>query len=118
MMAFRVVTTLDAFWSGEMAAHTVGDKRIVLINIGGKIRAYADTCPHMRTPLSSGSLNGDVLTCATHGWVFDVSTGRGINPAQACLTGFATMVQGNDILVDVEQSLTAQPRLVSREKNA
>jgi toluene monooxygenase system ferredoxin subunit len=101
-----------------MAACTVGDKRIVLINVVGQIRAYADACPHMRTPLSGGSLNGAVLTCATHGWVFDVNTGRGINPAQACLTEFATMVQGNDILVDVEQSLTARPKLLSREKSA
>lgn len=89
-----------------MAAHTVGDKRIVLINIGGEIRAYADVCPHMRTPLSDGSLNGSVLTCATHGWVFDVNSGRGINPVQACLTEFATMIQGNEILVDMEQSRT------------
>jgi toluene monooxygenase system ferredoxin subunit len=101
-----------------MAACTAGDKRIVLINIGGQIRAYADACPHMRTPLSGGSLNGAVLTCATHGWVFDVNTGQGINPAQACLTEFATMVQGNDILVDVEQSLTTPSRFLSREKNA
>jgi toluene monooxygenase system ferredoxin subunit len=118
MMAFRVVTTLDALWSGEMAAHTVGDKRIVLINIGGQIRAYADACPHMRTPLSGCSLNGAVLTCATHGWVFDVNTGRGINPTQACLTEFATMIQGNEILVDVEQSRTGLPSFLSREKRA
>jgi toluene monooxygenase system ferredoxin subunit len=118
MMAFRAVTTLDALWSGEMVACTVADKRIVLINIGGQTRAYADACPHMRTPLSGGSLNGDVLTCATHGWVFDVNTGRGINPAQACLTEFATMIQGNEILVDVEQSRTGVPSVLSREKRA
>src|ERR1700712_5212712 len=117
-MAFHAVTTLDALWSGEMAACTVGNKRIVLINVVGQIRAYADACPHMRTPLSGGSLNGAVLTCTTHGWVFDVNTGRGINPAQACLTECATMVQGNDILVDMEQSLTARPKLLSREKSA
>jgi toluene monooxygenase system ferredoxin subunit len=116
-MAFRAATTLDALWSGEMAACTVGDKRIVLFNIGGQIRAYADACPHMRTPLSGGSLNGAALTCATHGWVFDINTGRGINPAQACLTEFATMVQGNNILVDVELSLTGPARFLSREKN-
>jgi toluene monooxygenase system ferredoxin subunit len=118
MMALRVVTTLDALWSGEMAAHTVGDQRIVLISIGGQIRSYADACPHMRTPLSGGSLNGVVLTCATHGWVFDVNTGRGINPAQACLTEFATMIQGNEILVDVERSVAGQASFSSREKRA
>jgi toluene monooxygenase system ferredoxin subunit len=97
-----MVTTLDDLWSGEMAACTVRDKRIVLINIGGQIRAFADECPHMRTPLSAGSLDGVVLTCATHGWVFNAETGRGINPAQTCLTEFAVQIRGNDILVDLD----------------
>jgi toluene monooxygenase system ferredoxin subunit len=102
-MAFQAVTTLDGLWSGEMTACSVDDKRVVLINIEGEIRAYADSCPHMRTPLSSGVLDGAVLTCATHGWVFDVRTGCGINPEQACLTSFAAVIKGNDILVDVDQ---------------
>jgi nitrite reductase/ring-hydroxylating ferredoxin subunit len=42
-----------------------------------------------------------VLTCATYGWNFDVSTGQGINPGKACLESFAVKVENGDILIDV-----------------
>jgi toluene monooxygenase system ferredoxin subunit len=116
-MAFQVVTTLDALWSGEMIAFPMQGKRVLLVNIGGEIRAYEDACPHMRTPLSEGALEGATLTCATHGWVFDVSTGRGINPAQTCLTEFAVVIKDNEILVDVEQSSTPRSTSVSGRRS-
>jgi nitrite reductase/ring-hydroxylating ferredoxin subunit len=72
----------------------------------------------MRTPLSAGSLDGAVLTCATHGWVFDTATGRGINPAQTCLTEFAVQIRGNDILVDLEESVTRETQQLLQVKRA
>ena len=115
-MAFQPVTTLDALWSGEMMACSVGDQRVLLINIDGNIYAYADVCPHMRTPLSKGSLEGAVLTCPTHAWVFDVRSGKGINPAQTCLTRFPVLVEGSDVLVDIEQSSIERSTFLSCEK--
>jgi toluene monooxygenase system ferredoxin subunit len=117
-MAFEVVTTLDELWSGEMTAFQVRDKRVVLINLGSMVRAYADVCPHMRTPLSEGALVGATLTCATHGWVFDVLTGRGVNPTQSCLTEFAAVVEGNEILVDVDQASVVGSTSLSGEIGA
>ena len=116
-MAFEPAMTLDELWSGEMSACTIGNQRLLMINVDGEIHAYADVCPHMRTPLSNGTLDGVTLTCATHGWVFDVRSGRGINPAQACLTEFATSIVGNEILVDVEQASALNPASLSREKS-
>jgi toluene monooxygenase system ferredoxin subunit len=116
-MAFQAVASLDELWSGEMAACRVRDTRVVLINLGGTIRAYADVCPHMRTPLSEGALVGATLTCATHGWVFDVLTGRGVNPAQSCLTEFSVVIEGNEILVDIDQPSVHPSTFMSREKS-
>jgi toluene monooxygenase system ferredoxin subunit len=112
-MAFEPVMRLDELWSGEMTGHSVRGQRVLLINVDGSIHAYADACPHMRTPLSNGALEGRVLTCATHGWVFDVTSGKGINPARACLTEYPVLVEGNDILIDVEHSPPPQPTLWS-----
>ena len=99
-MAFQKVATLDELWSGEMMAVECGGKQVLLVNVGGEIRAYEDACPHLRTRLSEGSLRDRVLTCRTHGWQFDASTGEGINPRTACIPSFAVQVDGGNILVD------------------
>jgi len=74
---------------------------VLLVNVNGAIRAFADACPHLRTPLSEGALAGNALVCSTHGWEFDANTGQGINPRTACLRSFAVHVENGDILVDV-----------------
>ena len=100
-MAFRKVATLDELWEGEMTGLEIEGQVVLLVNVAGGIHAYADSCPHLGTRLSQGSLQRNVLTCATHGWEFDVSTGRGINPKTACLVSFAVKVGNGDILIDV-----------------
>ena len=49
----------------------------VLYRADGRIVAFADRCPHRRTPLSLGHCEAGVLQCAYHGWRFD--------PAGACI---------------------------------
>jgi toluene monooxygenase system ferredoxin subunit len=101
-MGFRKATTLDELWDGEMIALEIEGQVVLLVNVKGSIRAYADYCPHLRTRLSQGSLQRNVLTCATHGWEFDASTGQGINPKSACLQCFPVRVENGDILIDVD----------------
>ena len=100
-MAFRKVANLDELWDGEMMALEIDGRVVVLVHVDGGIHAYADSCPHLGTRLSQGSLQRRVLACATHGWEFDVSTGQGINPKMACLESFAVKVEDGEILVDV-----------------
>ena len=102
-MALRKVATVDELWSGEMMAVVCEGQAVLLVNVDGAIRAFADACPHLRTPLSEGSLAGNALVCSTHGWEFDASTGQGINPRTACLQSFAVHVENGDILVDVSR---------------
>ena len=100
-MSFQKVATLDELWDGEMSALEIEGQVVLLVNVAGSVRAYADSCPHLRTRLSQGSLQRNVLTCSTHGWEFDVSTGQGINPKSACLECFSVKVENGDILIDV-----------------
>jgi toluene monooxygenase system ferredoxin subunit len=103
-MAFRKVATLDDVWSGEMMALESEGQPMLLVNVDGSIRAYVDACPHLQTRLSQGSLKRNVLTCSTHGWEFDASTGQGINPKTACLGPVAVKVEDGDILVYVSRA--------------
>jgi toluene monooxygenase system ferredoxin subunit len=104
-MAFQRVATLDELWDGEMIPLEVGEQVVLLVNVEGNIRAYADYCPHLRARLSRGSLHRNVLTCSTHGWEFDAKTGQGINPGAACLESFAVKVEDGEILIDVGLSV-------------
>lgn len=42
---------------------------------------------------------GGFLTCAAHEWVFDARTGRGVNPASACLRRYPVRLAGDRIYV-------------------
>jgi vanillate O-demethylase monooxygenase subunit len=43
----------------------------VLVRLPTGLAAFVDRCPHRLAPLSLGSVDGDVLRCAFHGWCFD-----------------------------------------------
>lgn len=111
-MSFRKVASLDDLWSGEMMGLEVDGTSILLVNLDDRIYAYADSCPHQKSRLSEGSLTGKTLQCARHNWEFDVCTGRGINPQNACLREFPVALESGDILVDVDASemLTEQSK--------
>lgn len=81
----------------------VEGKLVLLVNVDDTICAYADICPHQGSRLSEGVLDGTALRCPRHHWEFDVCTGQGINPQNACLTTFAVKVENNDILVDIDE---------------
>jgi toluene monooxygenase system ferredoxin subunit len=100
-MSFRKVATLDELWDGEMKTIEIEGQVVLLVNVDGGIHAYADSCPHLRTRLSQGSLRRNVLTCSIHRWEFDASTGQGINPKSACLECFPVKVENGDIFIDV-----------------
>ena len=50
----------------------------VITRMDGQLTAFEDRCPHRNSPLSAGSVNraddgSPRLTCAVHGWRFDVT---------------------------------------------
>ena len=107
-MGFRKVAKITDLWSGEMMGLQVRGQCVLLVNLNGKICAYADACPHQQSRLSEGSLRGNILRCATHHWEFNVSSGSGINPQNTCLKAFSVALNGDDILVDVDDVATPE----------
>jgi toluene monooxygenase system ferredoxin subunit len=99
-MTWNRVATLDDLWDGEMLGIRIGDRDVLLCNLGGEVFAYEDRCPHLANPLSAGHLHEGVLTCAAHEWVFDLRTGAGVNPSLAKLINLPVQLDGDWILVD------------------
>ncbi|MFO0984607.1 MAG: Rieske 2Fe-2S domain-containing protein [Planctomycetota bacterium] len=54
----------------------VGRTALALVHLADGVHALADRCPHQGSSLSEGQLHGSMLVCPSHGWAFDVRTGR------------------------------------------
>jgi nitrite reductase (NADH) small subunit len=77
---------------GGMCVTTVLGVEIVLYNLGDRIVAYRNFCPHQGAPICFGRVGGTnlpsapgeyrfgregrVLHCPWHGWHFDLETGQ------------------------------------------
>jgi vanillate O-demethylase monooxygenase subunit len=71
---------LRDFWypvarSSDLADRPLGarilDEPIVVWRTGGRVVAFKDLCIHRGTRLSLGSIDGERLRCAYHGWCYD-----------------------------------------------
>jgi toluene monooxygenase system ferredoxin subunit len=102
-MRFHRAASLDDLWSGEVRGVCIAGRPVLLVNIGGEVRAYEDRCRHQGLPLRDGRLTGCVLTCPAHGWQYDLTSGQGVNPESVKLVGYVVKIEGNDILVSVDR---------------
>ena len=101
-MGFQRVAKIEDLWSGEMMSLEVNGERVLLVNVDHHIYAYADICPHQKSRLREGTLADRTLRGGRHHWEFDVCTGSGLNPRNTCLKLFPIRVDGEDILVDID----------------
>ena len=87
---------------GSMKQFLINEREILVINRDGHLLCIDARCAHAGAPLSEGTLNGDVLTCAWHGSQFNITNGAVLRgPAQDKLQVFETMIRDNYLFVDV-----------------
>ncbi|HNR31593.1 MAG TPA: Rieske (2Fe-2S) protein [Candidatus Hydrogenedentes bacterium] len=67
----------------------------------GSFRAMEIGCRHQGADLSTGSRQGDVVTCPRHGWQYDLRTGDCLRGGDAPLRRYAVKVEGDDIYVSL-----------------
>jgi nitrite reductase/ring-hydroxylating ferredoxin subunit len=67
-------------FDGDRATLELSGEVVVVFRAEGRLYALANACPHEGNPLVEGEVLGPTLTCAYHGWRFDLETG-------ACLLG-------------------------------
>lgn len=91
----------DELWEGDMAGVVVDGTSVLLMNVGGELRAYRNRCPHQEWALDEGEFEDGTLTCSRHLWEFDALSGHGINPADCALVSFPVKVEAGTIWVSV-----------------
>ncbi len=75
VVSFRRVATMSQLPAGRGLCVRIGGIDIGLFKVGSEVHAMENRCPHAGDPLSEGMLDGAIVTCAGHGWEFDVRTG-------------------------------------------
>jgi nitrite reductase/ring-hydroxylating ferredoxin subunit len=91
-------------------AFEVGDKRLAVYNIGGEFYVTDDECTHAAASLADGILEGDVIECTLHFGAFDVRTGAvKAPPCAVALRTYKVVLQGADVLVDLERDAAGEP---------
>ena len=98
---YQRVAALSDVPDGGCLAVDAGATSLVLVRRGDDVRALENRCPHAGAPLSEGFLEGCRLTCAWHGWTFDVETGVSTDDETMVVPTFAVRVVGGDVLVEM-----------------
>jgi toluene monooxygenase system ferredoxin subunit len=96
---YVAVAAEDELWDGEMESYDIDGAEVLLVRLDGHYLAYDGSCPHQGQPLVEGALDGTILTCSAHEWMFDISTGQGVNPRVAVLTRHDVRIVDGAVLV-------------------
>jgi 3-phenylpropionate/trans-cinnamate dioxygenase ferredoxin component len=79
-------------------------RRVLIVNLDGKIHAWDGTCTHEEADLSTGFLLGEEITCPLHLSRFNLLTGEAVNPpAEKPLAKHQVKVENGEIFVDLDR---------------
>jgi len=84
-------------------------RRIALFNENGRLHAVDGPCPHMGADLSNGNLREGTLTCAWHGWRFDIASGEGLTRSWARLKTHRLIRDGEDLVLEIQEPAAGTP---------
>ncbi|MDR2722888.1 MAG: Rieske 2Fe-2S domain-containing protein [Cellulomonadaceae bacterium] len=111
MTAQRVCTTAD-LTPGTACRVELADGQggfvvvAVVRDADGGWHAIADACTHGDVDLSEGDVVGCSIECWGHGARFDLRTGAGTLPATAPVAVYPVVMDGDDVLIDIDNPLT------------
>ena len=105
-LAYQRVARSEDVPDGRGLCVQVDGIAVGLFRVAGQIHAIENACPHAGDPLSEGMLDGAVVTCAAHGWEFDVRTGfRPEDGDGFPIPRFAVQLANGWVEVDIDSPL-------------
>jgi 3-phenylpropionate/trans-cinnamate dioxygenase ferredoxin subunit len=108
-VSFTRACGLSDLEAGTPFATTVEDVDVALVRDGEEFFAIRDECSHANIALSEGDVEGCLIECWLHGSTFDLRTGKPTTlPAFEPVPVYPVRVDGDDVLVDVENPLNTE----------
>jgi 3-phenylpropionate/trans-cinnamate dioxygenase ferredoxin subunit len=116
-MPKHVVAAVDEIPPGKRKLVQVGNRAVVVFNLGGEFFALNNRCPHRGGGLCDGiqtslveskvpgeyreTRKGEMVKCPWHGWEFDIRTGKSwCDPARLRVRQYQVAVKPGAELVE------------------
>lgn len=88
------------FGPARMRSYKVRGRYIGIVrDLNGRFFATEISCKHQLADLSTGLLNGNIVTCPRHGWRYDLTTGQCLNQNSACLRRHELRIEAGCFMV-------------------
>ena len=100
MANYVEVANVEQLPPGRGTVVTVEGKDVALFNVDGTVYAIEDACLHHGMSLGTSKLEGKIVTCRSHGWRYDVTTGSTVHVPGYGVATFPVKVEDGKILVD------------------
>ena len=89
---WRAVVRLDAIEPDRAVPVQFEGRELLVFRIGEGVSVVSALCPHQGSRLSDGLIAGCLAVCPSHGWAFDVRTGRCRGVRSAEITVFPARI--------------------------
>lgn len=96
----QTVCKVAAVPEGGSTVVSVNQKPVAVFRVNGEFFAIDDRCPHAGASLSSGKLEGTVVTCPWHAWRFRVTDGTWVDSPRVKTGCYAVHVVGDEIQLE------------------
>ncbi|MEP6817148.1 MAG: non-heme iron oxygenase ferredoxin subunit [Marmoricola sp.] len=105
-MSFQRACAYAELVDGSALRFEVDGLDVAVVRDGDEVYAIEDECSHASVALSEGDVEGCTIECWMHGSRFDLRTGKALGPpATEPVPVFPVRVEGDDVLIDVENPL-------------
>lgn len=109
-MRYLKIASTGELKTGEKKKILVEGKTILLARIDNEFYAVDDRCTHLGGSLSEGTLEGRNIVCPRHGSIFDVTSGKTVEPGKLLffkvkirnLNSYPLKIEGNEIYLGLE----------------
>ncbi|EEG76681.1 Rieske (2Fe-2S) protein [Dethiobacter alkaliphilus] len=89
---------------GKTAKAKIKGLPVLLARVGQEIYALHNQCPHLGCMMHRGTLDGYLLTCPCHDWVFDIRCGEFTAAPEIKIPVYPVKVENGEILVKLEDT--------------
>jgi nitrite reductase (NADH) small subunit len=105
------VTALENIPAREGRLVQIGEREIAIFNLGDRLLATSNRCPHKGGPLCDGIVTGTSVVCPLHAWKVSLTDGSVERPAserERCVETYPVRVDDGVIVLAMPQVVEEQ----------